>query len=460
MEALLGIFNPLNGLAFLASLALLGVYIFYIRFLQQKPYLLFVLFLFTSDILNFFLTELQKIIPLKAATLYALIFYVPFIFLIKKSFWSYLKSSPVALGFALFFLLNSIYYFLNINHLVLMEPVPAQEQAWVRLLVSFKWLYVYLLFYTVWQPLQEGILKLTYLNKLYEKLFYYFAAFCILGILAYALSIGVYFIGVKRLSFIFFHPGGLAFYISGFILYLLAYWLSQKNSLSNNKSNFFLAVILLGSFTLLLSFTKSFIAYHIIASALIIFYAHRLKLINFNWIYVVASAILAGLPLILFPSLLESLSLRLSSNTSLFWRLLQWERILGTLSFPNSILMGNGLASCIQLTQSYTYNAWNIQANTVESYWVHNIYIEHLYDFGLPGFVWLIGFLTYIYTGWRLLNKLLPENKILLFANIVILAYLIINCINNEGFYPMTFAILLGLNHYLATKRTINEVGQ
>jgi hypothetical protein len=463
-DKLMLLLSPIGFGAAVGGVFALEAYVYYLRWVFAKPDRMFLIYALTLDLVTFVFHTVENAthLSLKTTTWSLLLYTLPFLYILVKGDLVDLRRIPLATCMLLFLGLNTVYYFIYNHHAVdLLFSVSGEfiPLDWTRLISVVN---ITLLLLTTTKFLQTNPNPDAFFENFSKYFFWLMFGFSVAAIIFYPLGILTVEIGIKRMALIFVHPNAFAHHLTVSMCYLTGcgfYFLGKNQSKLANRifmamPVLFIALATTGSKSPLIQVA---LGMGIIALLEVIFNRRKIPILNNPRMLittVLTVAILSGAAIGM--GFLENFQKRFEEDASLLWRYRQWERIINNID-PDKILYGHGHTAAISITQRYVYNTWNMRDDEQESPYVHNSILEHFFDFGLLGMIWLLGFL---YSAWlnikNLFDRSLPKRYRSL--NIACLSIFVIQMIGlgfDESFYmpsPIAVWALWAIQFFVATQ--------
>jgi hypothetical protein len=370
----------------------------YVRYLAisiKRPWLAFLSFVFASDLFTCALRTMQGVtgISLRISALFMLVFTLPLLIVAVKHiktlpWWRY----PMFPAMTVFAGIVSLYYLFFNAHAINYNSVIANDYSvmdWDRLLIVINIPMVMFICLTIMGLLKKDDKFVPLFGK---AMVISSLALSIPSIILYPFNIGTMLIGTQRMALIFDHPGTFATTMGylAFMCVIYGFYFLKRGEPS--KLYFITTPIVLTACSLggtKASLFTTILGIGLIALFELIFNKHKIKKINPKLLiqstvgFVIALALMASL------NVFSSMQSRLEDNSSMTWREIQWDRLYSN-NQPDAYLLGNGHTAALKTAQRYCYNTYNMQANETESIYIHNIYIEMFYDYGIFSFIWIV----------------------------------------------------------------------
>jgi len=463
-EKLTLLLSPIGFTAIVVGVLGLEAYIYYLRWLFAKPERIFFLYALTMDLVVFVMHSIEDAthLSLKTTTWSFLIYTLPFLLLLVKGQQFDFRRIPLATCMLLFLVLNTIYYFIYNHHAVdLLFRVAGDyiQLDWTRLISTVN---IVMLVLTTTKFLQTLKSPDSFFETFSRYFFWLMLVFAVAAIVFYPFGILTVEIGIKRMALIFSHPNAFAHHLTVSMCFLMgsAFYLLGKHKLKLANQIFmampvlFIALGTSGSKSPLIQVALGMLIIGVLEvlfnkRKIPIFSNPKLLIATILGITILGAGAVAG-------GLVDNFQKRFEEDSSLQWRYRQWGRIIGNID-PDKILYGHGDTAAINITQRFVYNTWNMRDDEQESPYVHNTILEHFFDFGLIGLIWLVGF---IYSAWlnvkNLFDKSLPQRYKSL--NISCLSIFVIQMIGlafDESFYmpsPIAVWALWTIQYFIATQ--------
>jgi hypothetical protein len=463
-DKLMLVLSPMAIGAMVGGIFALEGYIYYLRWVFAKPDRMFLIYALTLDLVVFTLHTIEDTthLSLKTTTWSALFYTVPFVFILLRGKLIDFRRVPLATCMLLFLILNTLYYLIYNHHAVDMlfsvsgAFVPLD---WTRLVSTLN---IALLLLTTSKFLQTLKNPDAFFENFSKYFFWLMLVLSVAAIVFYPFGILTVEIGIKRMALIFTHPNAFAHHLTVSICYLAGtafYFMGKNQTKLANKIFLSLPVLFIalgtsGSKSPLIQVTLGLL---IVGVLEVIFNRRRIPILTNPRLMittVLAVLVLAGGAVAM--GVIDNFQKRFEGDESLQWRYRQWARIVANID-PDKIIYGHGHTAAITITQRYVYNTWNMRDDEQESPYVHNSILEHFFDYGLLGMIWLVGFL---YSAWLNIKNLFDKTLAARYKslNIACLSIFVIQMIGlgfDESFYmpsPIAVWALWTIQFFIATQ--------
>jgi hypothetical protein len=476
----LGIEKPasLLGIKNLWALAILIVagtgYLCYLQKIDANPSWITIGLIVFLPVFLYGVDTLQSMgVPMRPLVLCGLLITVPALLMGKDPFIYLFRNVPHFRYFGGFCILLTFYYFFNNANIIDLNYAKTADSYGTYSITRFA---NTLILFSAQLFLGATFLKSDKPAQFFRKLNLIFAIYLLLfsisSLIFYPLNILTVDIDGKRLQHIMIHPGAFSQYMSFIEIYFITVYFYFRNQTGISKKFITLLAVtcIMGFFALLCGVTKTFIATTTLAALIVMcgsyFLENRAKplrqrlqtLMKFGLILASTGVIVVGT--LMLTGMGSIITDRFENADSQDWRFKQWERLTSDMNLGDLLLVGNGMTAGIGRAQQLTYNTQNIGRGKQESAYIHNGYIEHLYDFGLPGLCWLLGLLLLLKEALtKIFSKQTPMQHSILFLGITCLVInFLITVGNTEDFFmvhcPFWYVLTL---LYLMTRRKPNH---
>jgi uncharacterized membrane protein YjjP (DUF1212 family) len=433
---------------------------------------MFIIYTLTMDLFVFIIHNLESStgISLKATTCSTLFYTIPFgLILLQGKNFNFSKN-PLTVCMLIFAVINLLYYWFYNQHATDLLTALSDGYMpfdWARLLSVIN---ITLILLTTGKFLDS-----------HENPKGFFELFCkyafgigfigsLLAVIFYPLGILTVNVGIKRMALIFGHPNAFAHYLTALICFLLgAAFYFKSSGMQKFAYSIFMSLPLM-FIGLATAGSKSPLFQTVLILGIITFLEIWLNKRRFDFLKNPKMLLIGGLTtVLLFFVLLQSgfidnFQKRFSEDSSLQWRYRQWSRVIQNID-PDKIYFGHGHTAALGVAQRYVYNIWNMRVKEQESPYIHNTVLEHFYDYGLLGMIWIIGFLWSSYLNVaNIMNPEIPQKyKSLNICCLALFLQQMLGLLFDECFYmPSPFGIwtLWGIMFYIATQshKTVNKL--
>mgnify|MGYP003940913479 CR=1 FL=1 len=239
--------------------------------------------------------------------------------------------------------------------------------------------------------------------------------------------------GLPRVGGLVGHPNCLAFVN---VLYL-PFGIYQAMQATNRKERWFwLAGVGISAVALLLTLCKNVIFTWVLQlMCLFLFLPNRLKL-RVGLSALVLSAVFLGADAVLHLGFIDQFNERLNNSDSMVWRFKIWGHLLDSIDAPG-LLLGNGVHSARALIH---------MIDSRGSDYVHNAYLQLLFDYGLSGLLYIVAFWQPTWVFARRFLRAKPALRLRWMMPLLILAAIWINMGSDNSVFlrtPMSYAWLM-----------------
>ncbi len=253
--------------------------------------------------------------------------------------------------------------------------------------------------------------------------------------------------GLPRVGGLVGHPNCLAFVNVLYIPFGIYQYLQAENQ---KERLFWLSGVLVSALALLLTLCKNVIFCGVLQLFILFFFLpNRLK-IRLGLAVLFASLLFLGLDSLFHLGFQDQFADRMNNSDSMVWRLKIWGYLLSLIDLPG-LLLGHGVNAARALIH---------MVDSRGSDYVHNAYLQLMYDYGISGLFYLMAFLQ---PTWHFSQRFFKaENAVKLSAMmpLLILGAIWINMASDNSVFlrtPMSFAWLMLSYFYLLPQLQKNK---
>lgn len=256
--------------------------------------------------------------------------------------------------------------------------------------------------------------------------------------------------GLPRVGGLVGHPNCLAFVNVLYIPFGIYQYLQAENQ---KERLFWLSGVLVSALALLLTLCKNVIFCEVLQLFILFFFLQNRLKIRLGLAVLVASLLFFGLDSLFHLGFQDQFTDRMNNSDSMVWRLKIWGYLLSLIDLPG-LLLGHGVNAACALIH---------MVDSRGSDYVHNAYLQLMYDYGMSGLFYLMAFLQ---PTWHFGQRFFKaENAIKLSAMIplLILGAIWINMASDNSVFlrtPMSFAWLMLSYFYLLPQHQKNKIHQ
>jgi hypothetical protein len=245
--------------------------------------------------------------------------------------------------------------------------------------------------------------------------------------------------GLPRVGGLVGHPNCLAFVNVLYIPFGIYQYLQAD---TKKERLFWLAGVLISALALILTLCKNVIFCGLLQLFVLFFFLpNRLK-IRLGLAVLTAMFIFLGLDALFHLGFQDQFTDRMNNSDSMVWRLKIWGYLLSLIDLPG-LLLGHGVNAARALIH---------MVDSRGSDYVHNAYLQLLYDYGVSGLFYLMAFLQ---PTWHFAQKFLKSKdtvKLRAMMPLLVLGAIWINMASDNSVFlrtPMSFAWLILSYFYL-----------
>ncbi len=245
--------------------------------------------------------------------------------------------------------------------------------------------------------------------------------------------------GLPRVGGLVGHPNCLAFVNVLYIPFGIYQFLQSE---TKKERLFWLSGVLISGLALVLTLCKNVIFCGVLQLFVLFFFLPRRLKMRLGLGVLLAVLLFLGLDSLFHLGFQAQFADRMSNSDSMVWRLKIWGYLLSLIEGPG-LLLGHGVNAARALIH---------MIDSRGSDYVHNAYLQLLYDYGLSGLLYLMAFLQ---PSWHFAQRFLRADQTLKLSAmmpLLILGAIWINMASDNSVFlrtPMSFAWLMLSYFYL-----------